>query len=318
MLLQALLVVAGLVLLPLGAWALVRGSTGLALRMGISALAIGLTVVAFGTGGPELVLGVRAASTGNTGIALGNVVGSNISNIALVLGLAALVKPMKVRSELVRREIPVMIAVTLVLCALLIDKELSRFEGLVLVSGAFVYLIAVYRAAKRSRAKPSVDRQFDQAYVPTRSLWLDLLLTSAGLVALLIGAQLLLDGAVFFATALGVNQVVIGLTVVAVGTSLPELATSVTSTVRNEADVAFGNAVGSNIFNILVVLGAVALVSPLRIEGLRAADLVVLVSSAVVLLLIMRRGWVLNRWEGAALLGAYALYMYFVMTSGRV
>jgi cation:H+ antiporter len=310
MLLQALFVLAGLVLLPLGAEGLVRGSTGLALRLGVTALAVGLTVVAFGTGSPELVLSIQAASAGNSGIALGNVVGSNISNIALVLGLAALVRPMKVQSALVRREVPIMIVVTLVLVGLLADGMLSRLDGFFLVLGAFLYTVLTYLAAKRGESGAGAG-QFDDAYVTSRRpVWLESIFVLLGLGALLLGAQLLLEGAVFFAATWGVSQVVIGLTVVALGTSLPELATSLTSALRDKADVAFGNVIGSNVLNILAVLGTAALIRPFGVQGLRTVDLFVLVLSAVALLPLMRRGWVINRWEGATLLVGYVLYIY--------
>lgn len=308
--LDFLYIVCGLVLLPLGAEGLVRGSTGVALRMGISALAIGLTVVAFGTGSPELVLSVEAARAGDTGIALGNIVGSNISNIALVLGLAALVRPMTVRSELVRREVPVMIAVSLLLGAMLVDGGLSRLDGLVLVGGAITYPVFAFLAAKRGETR-AVVAEFDKALIgPKHSVWRDIAFLAGGLGALLVGAQLLLKGATAIATAFGISQVVIGLTVIAVGTSLPELATSVTAAARNEADVAFGNVIGSNVLNILAVLGVTALIHPFETQGLRTLDLAVMIGSAVLLLPLLWRGWVLNRWEGALLLAGYALYMY--------
>ena len=296
MLLNSAYIISGFVLLVLGAEGLVRGGTGLALRLGVTALVIGLTVVVFGTGSPELVLSIEAARAGNSGIALGNVLGSNISNVALVLGAAALVRPMHVRSEIIRREVPVMIAVTLMLCALLLDGALSRLEGLLMVIGAVIYTITSYLVARRGEGR-MVDAEFTEALTePVRPFWLDGALLGGGLVALLVGASLLLNGAMFVATTLGMSQVVMGLTVVAVGTSLPELATSVTAALRGEADVAFGNVIGSNIFNILAVLGVAALIHPFEVQGLRTLDLVALAGSAVLLLPLLWRGSVLNRW----------------------
>jgi len=310
MLLNSGYILSGLILLVLGAEGLVRGGTGLALRLGVTALAIGLTVVAFGTGSPELVLSIEAARAGNSGIALGNVVGSNISNIALVLGVAALVRPMRVRSELIGREVPLMIAVTLLLCVMLLDGGLSRVDGIVLVVGAVAYTIFSYLVARRGENQ-AVDAEFDDALSgPVRPFWADGALLIAGLVSLLSGASLLLKGATFVASAFGMSQVVIGLTVVAVGTSLPELATSVTAALKGEADVAFGNVVGSNVFNILAVLGVSALIRPFTTEGLRPLDVTVLVGSAVLLLPLLWRGAILNRWEGALLLIGYVAYMY--------
>ena len=309
MLTHSLYILGGMILLALGAEGLVRGSTGLALRLGITSLVIGLTVVAFGTGSPELVLSVRAAAAGNGGIALGNVVGSNISNICLVLGVAALVRPMRVRSELIRRQLPIMIAVTFMLIAMLIDGTLSRVDGGVLVASAVAYTIISYVMAKRGETR-RVEAEFDAALATdARPVWQDALMLSIGLAALLAGASLLLNGAVFIAEGLGVSQVVIGLTVIAIGTSLPEMATSVSSALRGEADVAFGNVIGSNVLNILAVLGVAALIRPIAVEGLSGVDLAVMVASSVLVLPIMWRGSILNRWEGALLLTGYVVYV---------
>lgn len=310
MLVDWLYILGGLALLALGAEGLVRGSTGLALRLGVSTLVVGLTVVAFGTSSPELVLSLEAARAGNSGIALGNVVGSNIANIALVLGLAAVVKPMRVRSELVGREMPMLIAVTGLLSVMLLDGELSRAEGIVLFLGAVAYTVVSFWVARRGE-RPAVVTEFNEALAVTRhSVWLDAAMLTAGLVALISGASALLKGATSVATALGVSQVVIGLTVVALGTSLPELATSVTAARREEADVAFGNVVGSNMLNILAVLGVAAMIHPFEVQGLRTLDVAVLLGGTVLLLPLMWRGSILNRWEGAALLAGYVAYVY--------
>jgi cation:H+ antiporter len=310
MVLNVAYIIGGLVLLTAGANGLVRGSTGLALRLGVTALMIGLTVVAFGTGSPELFIGIQAARAGDSGLALGNVVGSNISNIALVLGFAALVKPMRVRSELIRREMPLMIGVTLVLALMLADTRLTRVEGVLLIAGAVAYTVMAYMVARASE-RSAVATEFDEALADERRpVLLDAALLVAGLTALLVGSSIMLKGAVAVASDLGVSQVVIGLTVLAIGTSLPELATSVTSALKGEADVAFGNVIGSNVLNILAVLGVVAVIHPFEIQGLRPLDVAVMVGSAVVLLPIMWRGSVLNRWEGAGLLLGYCAYIY--------
>lgn len=309
MFIHSLYILGGMILLALGAEGLVRGSTGLALRLGITSLVIGLTVVAFGTGSPELVLSIRAAAAGNGGIALGNVVGSNISNICLVLGVAAVVRPMRVHSELIRRQLPIMIAVTLMLIVMLIDGTLSRVDGGVLVVSAVAYTVISYTMAKRGETR-RVEAEFDAALADDgRPVWQDTLMLSIGLAALLVGASMLLKGAVFIAEGLGVSQVVIGLTVIAIGTSLPEMATSVSSALRGEADVAFGNVIGSNVLNILAVLGVAALIRPIAVEGLGVVDLAVMVGSSVLVLPIMWRGSILNRWEGALLLAGYVVYV---------
>ncbi len=303
----------GLVLLAGGAEGLVRGSSALALRLGVTPLVVGLTVVAFGTGSPELFVSVEAAARGEGGIALGNVVGSNISNVALILGLSALARPMKVRSELIRREVPLLIAVTLLPCLMLLDGTLGRVDGLILAAGSVAYTAFAYLAAKRDRSKV-VAEEFEEALAePKRAAWIDVLLVIIGFALLLVGARLLLSGATAVAEGFGVSQVVIGLTIVAIGTSLPELATSFVASLRGEADVSFGNAIGSNILNILLVLGVAALIRPIEAQGLRPLDLGVMVASAMLLLPLMWRGWVLNRWEGAVLVAGYAAYLYSVV-----
>lgn len=314
MLIPSLFVLGGLVLLATGAEGLVRGSSALALRFGVTPLVVGLTVVAIGTGSPELFVSIEAAYRGESGIALGNVVGSNISNIALILGLSSLIRPMKVRSELIKREVPLMIAVTLLLCLLLFDGTLSRIEGLLMVVGSVAYIAFAYVAARRDRSVV-VAAEFKEALAaPPRAAWVDVLFLFAGLVLLLIGARLLLAGAIVVAVQFGISQVVIGLTIIAIGTSLPELATSLVASMKGEADVAFGNAIGSNILNILLVLGVAALIRPIEAQGLRPLDLIVLVACAVLILPLMWRGWVLNRWEGAALLAGYVAYLYSVIS----
>ena len=314
MLIPLSLILGGLLLLAVGAESLVRGSSALALRFGVTPLVVGLTVVAFGTGSPELFVSVQAAYKGEGGIALGNIVGSNISNVALILGLSAVARPMRVRSELIKREVPVMIAVTVGLCLLLLDGLLSRLEGLLLVVGSIGYTTFAYVAARRDRSA-LVAEEFKEALTePPRAAWLDMLFVIMGFVFLLAGANLLLTGAVVVAEQIGVSQVVIGLTIIAIGTSLPELATSVVASVKREPDVAFGNVIGSNILNILLILGVAALIRPIETRGLRNFDIVALVTSAVILFPLMWRGWVLNRVEGAFLLAAYVAYIYSVVS----
>ncbi|GIV59466.1 MAG: sodium:calcium antiporter [Rhodothermaceae bacterium] len=306
MLLTLLTLLGGLILLVLGAEGLVRGSVGLALRLGLSALVIGLTVVAFGTSSPELVVSVRAATAGESALALGNIVGSNIANIALILGLSALIRPIQVQLQVIRREIPVMIAVTLLLGALLLDGVIGRLDGLVLVLGIVAYTGVAYRLARREAAATA----FDEAIAPAaRPLWASVTLVLAGLGGLLLGAQLLVRGAVTLAEALGISRAVIGLTVVAVGTSLPELATSVVAAFKREGDVSIGNVVGSNIFNILCILGVAALVHPVEAGALRTTDFLVMLALSVLVLPLMHTGFRLNRWEGALLLAGYVAYL---------
>jgi cation:H+ antiporter len=309
MLLAVLSILGGLVLLALGAEGLVRGSSSIALRMGVTPLVIGLTIVAFGTGSPEMIVSLQAALGGNSDLALGNVIGSNICNVALILGVAAIARPLHVRSALLQRETPVMIAVTLVLAAMLHDGVLGRVEGAILAAGAVLYTVLTYRAARRDRDAEVAGEYAQELPAPQASTARSVAFVVGGFAGLLIGANVLVGGAVVIAHALGMSQVVIGLTVIAIGTSLPELATSVVAALRNDADVAFGNVLGSNILNILLILGVVAMVQPVSAAGLRTLDLGVLVGSAIVLYPLMWRGRILNRWEGGLLLAGYAVYV---------
>ena len=303
----------GLALLTAGAESLVRGSASLALRLGITPLVVGLTVVAFGTSSPEMVVSLQAALDGNSALALGNVIGSNISNIALILSLSALVRPLRVQAQVIRREIPLMIISTLLLCLLLIGGQLSRLEGLLLGLCSIAYTVFAYVSARRNKNR-SVEEEFEDALPqPRKRVWIDILYILLGLALLVVGANLLVNGAVTIAQMLGVSQAVIGLTIVAVGTSLPELATSVAAARKDEGDIVIGNVVGSNVLNILFVLGFAALIQPIQSEGIKASDLIVGLGSAAILLPLMRRGFQLNRWEGALLLSGYVAYLYSLM-----
>jgi cation:H+ antiporter len=309
MLVNFAFIIGGLVLLVVGSEGLVRGASGLALRLEIAPLAVGLTVVAFATGSPELFVSVKAALTGNSGIALGSVVGSNIINICLGLGLAAVIRPMRVRARLVRREMPLMIAATVLLCVLLLDGALGRVDGLILVTGAFAYTLYAYKGAMLGDTA-EVSAQFEGPQVGVENRWRDVAFAAVGLVALVIGAELLVEGAVTVAGIIGISQVVVALTIVALGTSLPELATSVTAARRRQADVAFGNVIGSNTLNIFGTLGIVALIHPFAVQGLRTLDFAMFVGTAVLLLVLMIRRWVLNRWEGLVLIVLYGAYIF--------
>ncbi|OGT59666.1 MAG: hypothetical protein A3E01_04165 [Gammaproteobacteria bacterium RIFCSPHIGHO2_12_FULL_63_22] len=309
MFLAVISILAGLVLLALGAEGLVRGSSSIALRMGVAPLVIGLTVVAFGTGSPEIVVSVQAAISGNSDLALGNIVGSNICNLALILGVAAIARPLHVRSALLHREVRLMIAVTLLLGVLLYDGTLSRLEGAALAIGAVLYTVGTYWAARKDRDK-AVAAQFAQSLPdPQSSRARSVALVLGGFAGLLVGAHVLVSGAVTIAQAMGMSQVVIGLTVIAIGTSLPELATSVVAALRNDADVAFGNVLGSNILNILLVLGLVAMIRPISSAGLRPHDLGMMLGTAIIIYPLMWRGRILNRWEGTLLVLGYAAYI---------
>ncbi len=305
-LLSLLLLVIGGLLLYLGAEGLIRGSVALALRLGLTPLVVGLTVVAFGTSSPELGVSLRAALKGSPDLAVGNVVGSNIANLALILGVAAAIRPIRIQLQLVRFDVPVAIGCTLLMLWMLHDHRIGRGEGAVLVGLLVLYLLASFWIARRTNQ----TMMLEVPARPSRSVWLDLLFTVGGLAVLLTGADLFVDGAVALARALEVNEAVIGLSVVAVGTSLPELATTIVAAIRKEADLAVGNVVGSNIFNILSILGLTALVHPIQSSGLRTLDLAVMTGVTLLILPLFWSRFRMVRWEGGLLLLIYAAYLY--------
>jgi len=310
MLLDLLAVAGGLVLLTGGATALVRGAAALALRLGLTPLVVGLTVVAFGTSAPELVVSVDAALKEAGGIAVGNVVGSNVANVGLILGLAALLRPFDVPRSLLRFDLPVMIGATVLVAVLLSDDRVGLVEGALLVAGLVAYIgLSVWRA----RADRAADALMGEVPTVTGPAWLDPLLVVAGLALLVGGAELLVGGAVALAEHFGVSDALIGLTIVAIGTSLPELATSIVAALRGEGAIAAGNAVGSNLFNLLGILGVAAVVHPLHASGIRPTDLLALAAFAVVLLPLMLTGRRLARPEGALLLAGYASYVGYLV-----
>ncbi|MFC1464575.1 MAG: calcium/sodium antiporter, partial [Candidatus Brachytrichaceae bacterium NZ_4S206] len=263
--LTLILFVAGLALLVIGAESLVRGASRLAAAIGISPLVIGLTVVAFGTSAPEMAVSSVSALNGAADIAVGNVVGSNIFNILLILGLSALVAPLVVSQQLVRLDVPLMIGASALALLFALDGSVGRLEGVVLFAGVIAYTAFLIIQSRRESNK-TVQQEYEQEFRagpggPARTA-LNLVLIVAGLGMLVLGSRWLVDGAIAVARALGVDEVVIGLTIVAGGTSLPEVATSVMASIRGERDIAVGNAVGSNLFNLLSVLGLTAMVAP--------------------------------------------------------
>jgi cation:H+ antiporter len=297
----------GLSLLYFGGESLIRGSSDLAQRLGISPLAIGLTVVAFGTSAPELAVSVDAALRGLHDIALGNVIGSNIANIGLILGLAVLIRPLKVEAKILRFDAPLLIVASLAMVLVLTDQQVSRSEGYALLTALAVYVAFTFWES--ARESESVKSEF-AAVVPASQphLLLSLALVLAGLAMLVFGGRQLVASAVGLASALGVSNAVIGLTIVAVGTSLPELAASLVALARGQSDIAVGNVVGSNLFNILGILGAAAAVQPLQAANISATDLGTMLGLAIALGLLLFIRLHLGRREGALLLCCYVAY----------
>ncbi|MFV9506685.1 MAG: calcium/sodium antiporter [Oscillochloridaceae bacterium umkhey_bin13] len=316
------MLVAGLVLLVVGGELLVRGSSELAALAGVAPLVIGLTVVAFGTSAPELAVSVQAGLSGNSDIAIGNVVGSNIFNVLFVLGACALVAPLVVSIQLVRREVPILIGLSFGIGAMALDGRVGLVDGLILTAGIIIYTTWSVISSRRETAAAIAEQAKNSETITAapskdpRVLFMNLGLLIGGLGILVFGSRLLVDGAVALAQSLGVSNVIIGLTIVAAGTSLPEVVTSVIATLRNERDIAIGNAIGSSIFNILAILGIAAMVTP---GGLVVApsvinfDLPVMIAVAVACLPVFFTGMSIARWEGALFLAYYAAYTIYLI-----
>lgn len=301
----------GLICLFVGAEALVRGASSLALRLGLTPLVIGLTVVAFGTSAPELVVSIQATLAGQGDIAVANAIGSNIFNIAVILGLAAVILPLRVQFQLIRFDTPVMVAVVLLGAVCLLDGRLGRVEAGLFLALLIAYTIINLRLA-RQQATVEVEEEFASSITaPRRKPWIDPWLILAGLGLLVLGSHWLVGGAVQLARSWGMSEALIGLTIIAAGTSLPELATSVVAALRRASDIAIGNIVGSNIFNVLGILGTSALISPLHAPGLLLLDLAMMTGLSLVLLPIIIWGRDVNRWEGALLLASYGGYLWW-------
>ncbi|MGB3136918.1 MAG: calcium/sodium antiporter [Nodosilinea sp.] len=311
--------IAGGGLLLVGAELLVRGAAKLAGLLGISPLIIGLTIVAYGTSAPELAVSVQSTLAGQGDIALGNVIGSNIFNVLVILGLSSLVAPLPVAQQLIRLDVPIMVGVSGLLLLFSRDRVLQPSDGVILLIGSVVYtLFLVYQSRKETDVKvqSDYDREYGSTGVGGLSWIVNLAYMAIGLAALLGGSNLFITGAVSIAETLGVSQLIIGLTIVAAGTSLPELATSAVATLRGERDIAVGNVVGSNIFNILTVLGVTSIASGtgLSIPGaVLNFDLPVMVAVAVACLPIFLTGNVISRWEGGLFVGYYVAYTTFLI-----
>lgn len=301
----------GVAFLVVGGDRLVRGASSLAKSAGVSSLVIGLTVVAFGTSAPELAVSMNGAFHHSSDVAVGNVVGSNIFNILAILGLSAVVTPLLVQTSLIRVEIPLLVAVSLAVPAMAYNGQVGRIEGLALFAGVVIYTVWVIRAARK--ANVDVDQE-----VVTDHWAKSLLSIVAGLALLVLGARWVVDGAVEIARYLGASELLISLTIVAAGTSLPEVVTSVSAAMKGERDIAVGNVIGSNLFNILCVLGLSALVNP---DGIHVAtqamdfDIPVMIAVAIICIPIFISGYVVDRLEGVVLLALYAGYTATLIVS---
>ncbi len=315
MITQILILLLSIGVLLVGAEGLVRGSASLAIRLGLTPLVVGLTVVAFGTSAPELVVSVNATLAGQGGLAVGNIVGSNILNIGVILGLTALICPIRIALPVLKIDAPIMVGATIVGALILSRGSLGSGIGAALVAALLLYTGVTVWLAKTT-SPPEAEAEFEEG-VPTvsRSLLRDLAFVAGGLALLVLASHWLVGSATSIATTLGVSEAVIGLTIVAAGTSMPELATSVMAAIRRQPDIAVGNVIGSNLFNVLGILGITAVVRPIEATGVSTLDLVVMGAFAVALLPLMWTGRNLQRWEGGFLLTGFAVYLFALWPS---
>ena len=323
MLMQAIWFVVGLAGLYYAAEWLVRGSSRIARSFGVTPVVVGMTVVAFGTSAPELVVSAVAAIRGQSDVAVGNVIGSNIMNIALILGVCAVMVPIHVDRSFIRREIPIMIAVAFVVPVVAWNGGISRLEALLLVAGFVIFTASSIRSAKLEPESAQTEfRDFEEKAgwepEPDEKLWFDVVLVVIGILGLVVAAHLLVTAAVFFARVVGVSELVVGLTVVAVGTSLPELATSIVAARRSEPEIALGNVIGSNICNVLLILGVAATIRPITVApGLLWFEIPVSIALSIVLVPLAYPRGRLGRASGVILLLSYVVFTTVLLWQAR-
>lgn len=304
----------GVGMLYYGAEWLVKGSVRLAINLGITPLVIGLTVVALGTSSPELVVSVSAGLSGNSEIALGNVVGSNICNIALILGIAGLIRPMKVDPKLLKTDVVYMIGFSTLLIVFVFDGMVQWYEGAIFVILIIVYIFFTLKKSRKDNTVDLPDELEEEMAVATKTKKpiMNVVLIILGFALLILGANFFLDGAVVIAKYAGVSNAIIGLTLVAFGTSLPELATSIVASIKNENDITLGNAVGSNIFNILLILGVTAIIHPISSMGFDTVDYAVMLGTSIILVPLAYQKLTITRWNSVILLVIYVVYTYYL------
>ncbi len=309
------LLLLGLALLTVGAEALVRGASRLAVSAGISPLVVGLTVVAFGTSAPELVVSLQSTLSGRHDVAIGNVLGSNIFNVLFILGISALIVPLRVSQQLIRFDVPLMIGLSIAVFVMAFDLRIGRLDGLLLTTGLVSYTLWAIIKSRREQAviRSEYENQFGAQEKDSnlRGATVNLILVAIGLGLLVLGSHWFVDSSTTIARSLGVSELVIGLTIVAAGTSLPEVATSIMAAIRGERDIAVGNVIGSNLFNIMGVLGISSLISPQGVAVSEAAlrlDIPVMIAVAGACLPIFFTGHLIARWEGALFLAYYGVY----------
>jgi cation:H+ antiporter len=307
MIFDVVLIIAGVAMVLYGADRLTEGASALARRMNVSEIIIGLTIVAAGTSAPELFVSLVSALKGTPDMAIGNVVGSNTMNAMLIVGCAAVVAPMSISRNTVRKDIPFAVAASVLLPLLAIDAELGRIDGIILLAGFAAFMYYTLSQAKAGETAPSDETKMQNP-------WLSVFFVVLGLALLVIGSNIFVDSASRVAYALGLSEAVVGLTIVAGGTSLPELATSVVAARKGQSAIAIGNVIGSNVFNILMILGLTATISPMQIQGITHIDLLMMLGSIVMVWLFSRTKYTVERWEGALLAVVYIAYVCWLLS----
>ena len=306
MIFNFLFIILGVALVLFGADKLTEGAAALARRMNVPEIIIGLTIVAAGTSAPEFFVSLVSALNGTPDLAVGNVVGSNTMNCMLIVGCAAMVAPMTISLSTVKKDIPFSVVASALLILLAFNSFLGRFDGIILLLGFVAFMTYTLMQAKTGNSKTVKE---------TSPIWKNILFIVFGLAGLVIGSNLFVDSASDVALSLGISEGVVGLTIVAGGTSLPELATSVVAARKGQSAIAIGNVIGSNVFNILLILGITATISPMEIEGITTIDLAVMLLSVVLVWLFSRTRYTVERWEGALLVGLYLVYVGWLITS---
>lgn len=316
--LNIVLLVIGIIIVLKGADWLTEGAVSVASRAGVSQMVIGLTIVAMGTSMPELCVSLVSAIKGTSDLAVGNVVGSNIFNTLLIVGCSAMVAPVAVRRQTVRKDFPFAVAASILMLVFALDNEISRADSLCLLAGFIIFIVVTLRGAKAGA--PDSEAQGDAiaggengAQQKNRSAILSLLMMGGGLACLILGSNVFVENATFLAKQLGVSDAVIGLTIVAGGTSLPELATSVVAAKKGNSGIAIGNVLGSNVFNILMIIGVTGSVCPMRITGITPVDLAMMLASMLLIWLFARSKYTVERWEGAVLTAIFIAYISYII-----
>ena len=307
MLLDVVLIVVGVALVLFGADRLTEGASALARRMNVPEIIIGLTIVAAGTSAPELFVSLVSALKGTPDLAVGNVVGSNTMNAMLIVGCAAMVAPMTISRSTVKKDIPFSVGASVLLILLAVDSFLGRVDGIILLLGSAVFMAYTLMQAKTGST--------DEVQAETSPVWKNIVYLVGGLLGLVLGSNLFVDSASSVAYALDISEGVVGLTVVAGGTSLPELATSVVAARKGQSAIAIGNVIGSNVFNILLILGLTATISPMEIEGITTIDMAVMLISVALVWMFSFTRYTVERWEGAVLVGGYLVYLCWLISS---